>query len=239
MFSVFVFIKKKIYKNLNIKFSLKINKNNKIIQVKINSLSDIFVFREIFINEDYNLKDILIEKDNIETIFDVGANVGFSSLYFHSLFPRAKIYSFEPDPNTFEKLKQNVFDIKNIKIFNFAVSDTNGVVKFFSNVNSASSSMDRRSCEDKEIVVKTFTLDNILQRENLNSVDLLKFDVEGAEEKVFKSIKKIKNFRYIIGEVHLDLMKQTEKDFLENFSVFSLNKEIISKKRFLLKGFRK
>ena len=39
----------------------------------------------------------------IETIFDVGANIGITACELNDLFPKALIYAFEPVPDTFLK----------------------------------------------------------------------------------------------------------------------------------------
>jgi len=41
-------------------------------------------------------------------VIDVGANVGVSALYFHRLYPRARIICFEPDPALFACLRANL-----------------------------------------------------------------------------------------------------------------------------------
>ena len=41
-------------------------------------------------------------------IFDVGANQGQSVDYFKKTFPQCKIHCFEPDPQSFSRLKENV-----------------------------------------------------------------------------------------------------------------------------------
>src|SRR5205809_7593859 len=40
----------------------------------------------------------------INCVFDIGANVGRTSLTVLEHFPNAEVYSFEPHPDTFEKL---------------------------------------------------------------------------------------------------------------------------------------
>ena len=45
-------------------------------------------------------------KGHVKLIFDIGANIGQSIDRFQSIFPKSKIYSFEPTPNLFENLVQ-------------------------------------------------------------------------------------------------------------------------------------
>ena len=50
------------------------------------------------------VKSILPE--NVEVIFDIGANRGQSIFLFKKWFPKAKLYSFEPNPKLFLELKK-------------------------------------------------------------------------------------------------------------------------------------
>jgi|GEM_PF-6726159 len=44
---------------------------------------------------EFDVKD-KIKYGKIEVIFDIGANIGQSYIYFRNIFSEAKIYSFEP-----------------------------------------------------------------------------------------------------------------------------------------------
>ena len=68
-----------------------------------------------------------------KVIFDIGANRGNTVIKYANLFPTAKIYAFEPFVGTFEILKDNVKDISNINIFNFAIAEKIGETVFYSN----------------------------------------------------------------------------------------------------------
>jgi hypothetical protein len=61
----------------------------------------------------YDLKRILGDVP-VNTIFDVGANIGQTALYFNKHFPGADIYSFEPVKATFNTLKNTVGHLSNI-----------------------------------------------------------------------------------------------------------------------------
>lgn len=62
--------------------------------------------RDIFEGKSY---PIHVSKEfPVSTIFDVGANVGAVSTYFHLAFPETKIYSFEPSPSTYWFLRKKI-----------------------------------------------------------------------------------------------------------------------------------
>lgn len=80
--------------------------------------SDWFTFDQIFIHEDYNLKALKryaefealyarYSVDGTPLILDLGANIGLSSVYFHHIWPTAKIVAVEPSQDNFAVLRQN------------------------------------------------------------------------------------------------------------------------------------
>ena len=51
-----------------------------------------------------NFQNVLPQRELV--VFDVGANKGQSVQFFKSIYPKAKIYAFEPSEITFRKLKK-------------------------------------------------------------------------------------------------------------------------------------
>ena len=143
-------------------------------------------------------KDLLFLKKemgfNFSTIIDVGAAVGGYSKAAHIIFPNAKIYAFEPIPDSFDKLKSIANKIKNMQCFNFALSDKEGETEFHLNEFSYSSSLLKMTDTHKTIYpfaknetivkVKTSKLDSILNE--LGGNVFLKMDVQGSELSVLK-----------------------------------------------------
>ena len=70
-------------------------------------LSFIFQFKEIFVNQSYKFKSFT----NSPVIYDCGANIGISCLYFKKIFPDSRIEAFEADPQI-AKILQNNLDKK-------------------------------------------------------------------------------------------------------------------------------
>src|SRR5438105_1545207 len=60
-----------------------------------------------------------------KVILDMGSNIGASVLYLHERFPSARIYAFEPHPETFRVLQANVGPIPSVEVFNCALGATN------------------------------------------------------------------------------------------------------------------
>lgn len=112
-----------------------------------------------------------------------------------------------------------------------AVSDKNGEVQM--NVNtrtSVSSSLYERTNDSYVIfTVKSITLDRVLEFYDIEFVDLIKFDIEGAEDLVFSSFTCWDSVEVIVGEAHYDLMDTSRLEFLNYFEEFDVT--VLSKYR--------
>lgn len=92
--------------------------------------------RNKYILQDTPLKNDLLKffkrKDKI-IIFDVGSCEGEESIRYSRLFPQAKIFAFEPLPANQELINKNIkeYNIKNVELIPFAVSDKVGNSVFY------------------------------------------------------------------------------------------------------------
>jgi len=80
--------------------------------------------------EDWNERDAVIAKFLIspgDSVLDVGANIGqYSRFLSHCVGPTGRVYAFEPIPETFDFLSNNIrrLGLSNVEPLNFALSDT-------------------------------------------------------------------------------------------------------------------
>jgi FkbM family methyltransferase len=140
---------------------------------------------------------------------DIGANVGFFSLLSSYTFDN--VISFEPTPRTNKSLKDNIKlnKIKNIQVYDCALSDTKGEMTLYENpYNAGGNSLTKVAGETiaksgrddwgkHEVDVKT--LDEILDKNNQEAISLIKIDVEGHEAEVLKgSQNTLSKYRPII-----------------------------------------
>ena len=85
-----------------------------------------------FKRDPFDLQEQLLDKP-ASTIFDVGGHVGGMSLKYLKRFPSASIHTFEPFPDSFRELSQNVKDTPSIHPVEAAVSDHTDGATFFVN----------------------------------------------------------------------------------------------------------
>lgn len=124
------------------------------------------------------------------TFFDIGANVGWYTVKIAKTVKNAKVFSFEPIPQTFTILKKNteINGIKNSKLYNFGFSSENKKTDFyFYEQGSGNASLKNLSHKTRirKISGRVKKLDDFV-KENHLKIDLIKCDVEGAELFVFK-----------------------------------------------------
>jgi len=144
-----------------------------------------------------------LKKGNV--FYDIGANNGFLSLLAAKIVgDEGHVYAFEPLPENTQKLLQIMLEnnIKNCTLLPYAVSDKQGIAKFFLGDTNSTSSLIQGS-RVHSITVNTITLDEFA-RENCKP-KLIKVDVEGTEYLVLKGAYNLlsdKNAPSWIIEVH-------------------------------------
>ncbi|MEO6289235.1 MAG: FkbM family methyltransferase [Ginsengibacter sp.] len=135
-------------------------------------------------------------------IFDIGAHTGETSLVYNKIFKTPSIFAFEPFLPSFEILKDSVRTFNNIQVFNTAVSDISGQVDFHVNKSSATNSMLASSEDSKKnwgenlldtiesIKIDSVTIDDLLERLNIETIDILKIDTQGTEYEIIQGAGK-------------------------------------------------
>jgi FkbM family methyltransferase len=150
-----------------------------------------------------------------KVIYDLGANVGVSSLYFASLYPKASIYGFEPLPENVEVCLLNYRGISNqSRIFPWAVGAITGQATFACKNDSRggrleSTHQDPNLQTTSQIQVKIISVADLIDQEGLPPPDFLKIDVEGAEFDVLEGLKGyVRSIRLIYLETHGAQLRQ-------------------------------
>jgi len=144
-----------------------------------NNSSDIDVFNQVIVNKEYDFN----LDNNPLFIVDVGANIGLTSLYFSKKYPKTKIIAIEPDVDNINLLIHNTKEINQIIIEQKALWFHNdGVILEHSYSND---SHFVKGDASSGIKTDSITIDKIIEKYSLESIDLLKLDIEGAEKEIF------------------------------------------------------
>ena len=129
-----------------------------------------------------------------QTVYDVGANMGFVSLSLSKqVGPTGTVFAFEPVPQNLALLHANVEanHISNIRIFDYAASNQCGeaVIKMTNNLSTASLVWHTNDPSASKFNVKTITIDQLVHREEIRKPQFVKIDVEGAEGLVLEGMR--------------------------------------------------
>lgn len=138
-------------------------------------------------NEIFQKHNYLFKTENpAPYIIDCGANIGLSIIYLKSNFPASRIVAFEPDPNLFAILSENIrqFNYQGVTLHQKALWSSETELEFILEGGLAGKI---RVNEDGNNVTKVRTA--LLSAYIDTKVDLLKIDVEGAEVEVVSSIR--------------------------------------------------
>ena len=91
--------------------------------------SDMSLINEILLKPKSKREYYFPDEIKPKVIFDIGGNIGITSIYLASIFPSSKIYTFEPLKENFEILKKNTSQYTNIRVFNFGLGSEKGIFK--------------------------------------------------------------------------------------------------------------
>ena len=124
---------------------------------------------------------------DIDTVVDVGANVGYFSLMCKKRYTDCTIHAFEPMPDAFRLLKLNVGSSSKVHLYQQACGEKSGTEQMLINDTNKAESM---ISEVGDLTVEVVTLDQVLDKlcstNPTGLIDLLKVDVETFEQSVLK-----------------------------------------------------
>ncbi|OGV89931.1 hypothetical protein A2Z41_00665 [Microgenomates group bacterium RBG_19FT_COMBO_39_10] len=201
------------------------------------------LWRDIFQKEEYKIG----LSNPKPLIFDVGAHIGLSTIYFKTKYPKAKIIAFEPNPQTAKLLRLNIKanHLKNVKIIEAAAYSQKGKALLY--IDSATEnpwtwgdSLIKNIWSSKN-PPKTVSVRAVLLSKFLTKpIDLLKIDVEGAEFEIIKEASsKFHLIKNLIIEYHetpktnphnkLSLIAKILREIGFNINILKQNNEIVIK----------
>jgi FkbM family methyltransferase len=168
--------------------------------------SDEYAFRQIFVNKEYEFKPEM----PITTVIDAGANIGLAAAYFVNQFPGCRIICLEPEPKNFELLQKNIAPYPTI------TGVQKGVWNKSTNLKIVDSGLGNWGFTVQEVeqeepgVIKAVSLNDIMKQYNLDSLDIVKMDIEGSEKEVLEAgdaSEWLSRCKILVIEIH-DRMKK-------------------------------
>mgnify|MGYP002755117032 FL=1 len=143
--------------------------------------SDYPVFMQVFIQSSYNINLNFTPS----VIIDCGANIGLTSIYLSHKYPEAKIIAVEPEESNYQMLLRNTHNYPMITCLKSGIWNKSCYLEIIDNHASNWSFMVKETDQKEGIVA--ISIQEIVKKYNLQSIDILKIDIEGSEKEVFGS----------------------------------------------------
>ncbi len=143
-----------------------------------------------------------------EVIVDIGSNIGASILYFHALFPRARIFGFEPHPGSFAILRQNVAALPGVTVLNYGLGEADDKITAPDSSNFSCFSTQASSWHEGTPAPTTAceirAAGKAFAELGITKIDLLKIDCEGSEVEIVEATPEplLRSCGWIVGEIH-------------------------------------
>lgn len=188
------------------------------------------VFKEIFMEDVYDIDMLAVKLPNNPVVIDIGANAGFFNLILLSKIEKARIFAYEPLPANVRyfreliannrKLQDHIqlheaavtgLEKSHIDLFFAESTDFQVVPSVFEGFNK-----DNTAC----VQVPAITLSRIIHENDLTNIDLLKLDCEGSEYD-------------IIYNTPPDLLKRARRLAIEVHDIDELSHNLMSLKKYL------
>jgi FkbM family methyltransferase len=131
---------------------------------------------------------------SVNSILDIGANIGDTTAAYRNVFPEAVIYGFEPFPVAFDQYRRRFEGDRLVRPFRLAAAREVGTTRLYVNQNNATNSCLRAAEEarywsersgDIELItslqVSSTTVDDFRRQNGVGEIQILKMDIQGGE----------------------------------------------------------
>jgi FkbM family methyltransferase len=127
---------------------------------------------------------------DMRVVYDVGANVGYYSVLASRVLGRTgQVIAFEPDPQNIAFLRRHLEmnGIENVRVVEAAVSDRCGKAMFQQEASRYRGALSQSGT----LTVRTLSVDELISSGELPFPDVIKIDVEGAEQQVLSGAEQM------------------------------------------------
>lgn len=148
----------------------------------------------VLLDDPYSLERI----GQVKYVVDVGANYGFFALSAKSLFPKAIVHCYEPNPDIKQYFEHNITAVGAVP-FCEAVSNCDGSCDVVRSRNFGS--IGARVITSSSGAVPVISIGKVIERIG-GRVDVLKLDCEGSEWEILRDVESLGNVCWLTMEYH-------------------------------------
>lgn len=149
--------------------------------------ADDLIGRHILMSGKFDRSTVQVLLDHAkpnDALLDIGANIGYVSACFLAEVRGSTAVCIDPQPGVADLLRKNMAQFgMRAQVMQIGLADRDGTLRF--HVNTANRGASRIS-DDGEVEIPVRDALKVL--ENMERVDLIKIDVEGFEERIFRAI---------------------------------------------------
>ena len=175
-------------------------------------------------------------------ILEIGSRDAIQSIEFSRIYPKAKIYAFECNPESIEFCIKNTKNYKNIEVVPFAVFNKDGRMAFYvvPELIGASSLFkltkdysNKNKFSQIQITVRATRIDTWAKEKGINKIDLIWIDLQGAEYEAFEGMGKL------LSDVQAIYTEVEVKELFENQKLVNDVSKLLDKNGFFLLRYTK
>ena len=143
--------------------------------------SDISVFSQVFIGAEL----AIYTPPSPRLIIDGGANIGLVSAYYAVKYPDAEVIAVEPSADNYDALRHNCARLPNVRVIRGGLWHSSGFLRI-TNLDGPTWGYRCEAVEEgTNDSFRAYTIDEVIDLSEHGCCDLLKLDIEGAEEAMF------------------------------------------------------
>lgn len=143
--------------------------------------SDFKLFRNIFIDEEYDIPLPFTPR----TIIDGGGNIGLAAILFANKYPNAKIVTIEPESSNFTILQKNISPYANITALKAGIWSKSSFLNITNPGSGKWAFIIEETNEPGQNSIKGISINDIITECGWKNADVIKLDIEGSEKEVF------------------------------------------------------
>lgn len=172
----------------------------------------------LFYNKGYNdevpvLQENLRRLEPDDVFYDIGAHVGIYTILVANALDSGRSIAFEPNPENERRLQENAkLNHGHVESYEYALSDVEDTAKLSIQGDAAEARGSLNNPQDtcgKTISVETIPGDKLINRNEVPPPNIVKIDVEGAEENVIDGLRSTleqESCRLVYCECHPDAL---------------------------------